>query len=681
MSDKIPAFVLNLPADVDRRERVTKQFECLEKFQLRIISGCNGSTLADTATFALTRDHNWKSKKGTIGCFLSHVAAWEVIASETKPICIVLEDDADVAALCKLEHLAIPDDAEIIFLNDRLSPKQYGEPIRALPISTALQELDRSRSGPGGDGYILTPTAARKLLSDCENNLFYGHVDGRLLRYASTAEDLDTLSADSWIRTVVERHHHSSLKPKLGLLRSYVTSVPLVWHRGGTSSREREDAASVSAGIDLKDQPITVASPIKDGSTQIKIAKPDSKIPIRYWFRIKNIGDSINPYVISHASGMDPVYENDETKEHLLGIGSIMFMANRHSHVWGSGILEPNHAVPNLDTKKIHALRGRLTQDRLSEVLGKKLDVPLGDPGILIPEIPQVRRLLTASSNSNRAVLIPHYAMESHPAFLTLARELDANILSARTDSLEFIRAIAEAELVLSQSLHGLIFATAFKKPVVWISQSEDPSWTYKFFDWFSTTSTPAPRPALLGRSGQEMMRHSFLSESLIDIASLKEALPKISTSQTPETSFEATREAAPLSIRVASDSFEDIEGNYDQVIYCKPGDIDELRRQLNSIAGRYAEPIPAFIVFDASSFDQISAARSYLMDLLTDVPNVHYFVVQDDSWTGDEASSIDHSGRLRSVRPGTDWPKMLFIRHLRHFSFAAPSAAVQLNL
>ena len=243
MSDKIPAYVLNLPADVDRRELMIEQFAKLDRFQLRIMNGCVGSSLPDTVAFALTRDKNWKSNKGALGCFLSHVAAWEAISNEQQPVCVVLEDDAIVTALGKLDQLILPDDAEIIFVNDKMSPKQDETSIHALPMSAALQELNRSRKGAGAYGYLLTPAGARKLLSDCEGKLFFGHVDGRLLRYASTAEDLDALHSESWIRAVVERHHHHTLLPKLGLLRAYVTSVPLVWHRGGSSSRVREDSA------------------------------------------------------------------------------------------------------------------------------------------------------------------------------------------------------------------------------------------------------------------------------------------------------------------------------------------------------------------------------------------------------------------------------------------------------
>ena len=65
---------------------------------------------------------DWVSLKGTIGCFLSHVSAWEQIAVLKSPYAIVLEDDVDISSLKALHAFTPPDDAEIVFLNDRMSP-------------------------------------------------------------------------------------------------------------------------------------------------------------------------------------------------------------------------------------------------------------------------------------------------------------------------------------------------------------------------------------------------------------------------------------------------------------------------------------------------------------------------------------------------------------------------------
>jgi Glycosyltransferase family 25 (LPS biosynthesis protein) len=241
-SDRIPTFVVNLASDAARRDNIIAQFSRLSGFDLNFVVGVDGGDLPDQARYVLTRSENWIKYKGTIGCFLSHVKAWEEAARCTAPFAVILEDDVDVRGLHRLASLTRPDDAEFIFLNDRLTAG-LGPSIalNALPMSRALTRIDAVRCGPGGDGYLVTPACASALVAACRKDLFYGHVDGRLLRYATSEEDLAAMPSDSWIAGVIRNHHHPTLKPQLGLVRGYCLSEPLVHHRGVPSSRESAD--------------------------------------------------------------------------------------------------------------------------------------------------------------------------------------------------------------------------------------------------------------------------------------------------------------------------------------------------------------------------------------------------------------------------------------------------------
>lgn len=240
----IPTFVINLLSDAARRDNVTKQFVNLPAFDMSFVVGAVGRDLPNEACFGLTRSENWIRFKGTIGCFLSHVKAWEEAAHCASPFAVILEDDVDLSQLGRLTSLTIPPDAEIIFLNDRLTADLSPlSALHALPLWRALKRVDRLRCGPGGDGYLLTPACAAKLVAACRKDLFYGHVDGRLLRYATGEDDLAELPNDSWIAGVIRNHHHATLKPTLGLVRGYCLSEPLVKHRGIVSTRETADQA------------------------------------------------------------------------------------------------------------------------------------------------------------------------------------------------------------------------------------------------------------------------------------------------------------------------------------------------------------------------------------------------------------------------------------------------------
>ena len=241
ISDRIPTFVINLPSDAARRVNIVGQFARLPAFDLNFVNGVNGVDLPDQACYALTRSENWIRYKGTIGCFLSHVKAWDEAARCTAPFAVILEDDVDVSGLHRLATLAPPRDAGLIFLNDRLSAAAPSSTLSALPLWRALTRVDALRCGPGGDGYLVTPACASALVAACRKDLFYGHVDGRILRYATSEEDLAALPSDSWIASVIRNHHHATLKPQLGLVRGYCLSEPLVRHRGVPSSRETAD--------------------------------------------------------------------------------------------------------------------------------------------------------------------------------------------------------------------------------------------------------------------------------------------------------------------------------------------------------------------------------------------------------------------------------------------------------
>ena len=225
-------FVLNVERDTERRESVLAQLSAQTGLEPRIVPGVYGPALADIVCLHLTADaHNWISRKGTIGCFLSHVAAWERVARLDAPA-IVLEDDADAPNLWKIADLEIPSDAELIFLNNRMSaePNRSGNPV-ITPMLPTLIRLNDQQVGPGGDGYWLTPRAATKLLDACAVELYFGHVDGRLLRYSVSSDDLASFPEETWLGYVLRMHrnYRGPGRPPIGIIRGYCIAPALVW--------------------------------------------------------------------------------------------------------------------------------------------------------------------------------------------------------------------------------------------------------------------------------------------------------------------------------------------------------------------------------------------------------------------------------------------------------------------
>jgi capsular polysaccharide biosynthesis protein len=246
-----PAYIINLPRDTARRQQIEAQLADLPFITPHFVTGVDGGTLPDQVCEKLSDSAFWASHKGTIGCFLSHVRAWEQLAATNAAYGLILEDDVDISGLQALERLHLPADFECVFINDRMSPKFGGDGV--VSMAEALGQPGHTAAF-GGDGYILTPGAAAKLVAACVTDLYFGHVDGRLARYATSPEDLDALG-DTKIETVLRTHHLKHRLPKLGLLKSYVAATPLVRFKVYPSSRAMLDEKAPPAEPPKPPQP------------------------------------------------------------------------------------------------------------------------------------------------------------------------------------------------------------------------------------------------------------------------------------------------------------------------------------------------------------------------------------------------------------------------------------------
>lgn len=259
-------------------------------------------------------------------------------------------------------------------------------------------------------------------------------------------------------------------------------------------------------------------------------------IPYRMYNKIRNLGDAINPYIIERVSGLPSVYCN-KSQAHVLGIGSIFFDASMHSYVWGSGMINAEKPIPPIDASKIRALRGKKTVEALTNLGYKVPDVPLGDPGYLLNKIYSSP---ISGSRRYRACIIPHHASINHPVFKKYRKMDDVCVFNILTDNLSEIRDLIDSEVVISQSLHGLIFAESLGIPNVWISDRFDERWKFKFEDWYSTTDLPQEKPFPLNTPFDELVRQSRLSGSLIEVDALMDSLPY------NEVAFEPTKKLVP---------------------------------------------------------------------------------------------------------------------------------------
>jgi hypothetical protein len=170
-----------------------------------------------------------------------------------------------------------------------------------------------------------------------------------------------------------------------------------------------------------------------------------------------------------------------------------MQTATRQSFIWGTGLIHPSTGTGNPDPRRILAVRGKLTYAELLRNGVTPRDVPLGDPGILIPR-------LLAQNNAVpgrfRLGLVPHYFDRDHPFFLDASNDSSIKVLDVCQPPEIFFPEIASCEAIASTSLHGLIFGEALGIPTLWLEVSDKViGQGFKFADWFSLARNPQREP------------------------------------------------------------------------------------------------------------------------------------------------------------------------------------------
>jgi GR25 family glycosyltransferase involved in LPS biosynthesis len=235
----LPILAINLDRDTGRMADTQAAFAGLDGFALRRSPGVIPA-LPHAAKTCLARQD--RIQDGTLGVFLAHVLAWETIAALDGPA-LVIEDDTRPGSLHRLFALTLPDDLDVLHVNHRMAdPARTRGEQAIVPAATILPHklpMLPSRAAPGGDGYLLTPAGAKKLIRAVRDDGFGGHVDWRLLRYGCTREAMLAVGRGTWL----EEHRPMRAgegAPQWGVVRSYRTTHPLIRLRGSEESTRQQ---------------------------------------------------------------------------------------------------------------------------------------------------------------------------------------------------------------------------------------------------------------------------------------------------------------------------------------------------------------------------------------------------------------------------------------------------------
>lgn len=197
----------------------------------------------------------------------------------------------------------------------------------------------------------------------------------------------------------------------------------------------------------------------------------------------RNFGDWLSPVLCELLSGRQIVHARPNRCD-LVAVGSILAKVknrfwNRTIDIWGPGLIED--IGPFRCPHRVHAVRGWLTARRM---VNQQITV-VGDPGLLCSLLVSPDSL---PGKKHTVGLIPHYEDLEHPwVHGFLERHSRARLISVFSETVSFLHQVAQCEVVLSSSLHGLVTADALGVPSAWMRLS-DRQWgdDFKYHDYYS---------------------------------------------------------------------------------------------------------------------------------------------------------------------------------------------------
>lgn len=233
------AFV-NLDRNPEREAELRRQFAGSAP-ALHRCAGVEGRRLPEAAVRRLGGD---PYLRGTLGCFLSHAGAWEAMLERGDAHCLIVEDDVipllDLPA--SLNDFGLPAGFELVFVNDRIAPRL--EPaattgFTSRTLEAAMHAFPPEDNAPGGDGYILSRSGARKLLDWVGEDGFAEDLDWRLVAYGLGPAAIAGLPRPSHAGPLLDRI--GQLVRRDNRLDAHVLHPPLIRTVGVGSDREDEN--------------------------------------------------------------------------------------------------------------------------------------------------------------------------------------------------------------------------------------------------------------------------------------------------------------------------------------------------------------------------------------------------------------------------------------------------------
>jgi succinoglycan biosynthesis protein ExoV len=190
-----------------------------------------------------------------------------------------------------------------------------------------------------------------------------------------------------------------------------------------------------------------------------------------------NFGDDLNLWLWDFLL---PGFRNVHPDVLLVGVGTVLnqalLPAGVKKLVVGSGF--GYGSLPDLSDREewdTRAVRGPLTAQKL----GLAPELGIIDPAVMVAEMPEFRDL----PRTGGAIFVPHWESTVGGIWPLVCQAAGLGYVDPCGEARSVIRAIAQADLVVAESMHAAILADAFRVPWVAVTTSRSIN-SFKWCDW-----------------------------------------------------------------------------------------------------------------------------------------------------------------------------------------------------
>lgn len=259
----------------------------------------------------------------------------------------------------------------------------------------------------------------------------------------------------------------------------------------------------------------------------IKLKINKNLIPLCYFNEVTNVGDALNIDLIKFISGKEAIkVPSTKLFKHLCAVGSVLSSMNHNSIIWGSGLISEEAINHITEIGDIRAVRGFYSKKKIEEKFNIKLNIPLGDPALLLPKIFKASKI-----KDFKFGLILHYMDENHP-ICHKVKQLGGHIINVNLPIHDFILELTRCEVIISSSMHGLIISDAYDVPNQRVILSDKiVGGDFKYRDYYSTTDFPDAEGIHLTTKVEdadirELINKAKVKHTILDLDDLYKAFP-----------------------------------------------------------------------------------------------------------------------------------------------------------